>query len=248
MMTTLAGKAIIHDWERPHLQNDAIHDVLFTLHKTRPISDAALSNDFERRCARIAIASRWALGLCFVSILVLAVWPLLPWSTSMYRSEVTDGLLILMLVIGGMCIAFEALPLIRDLRQFDVYTYQVRQLVAEHDFASAATLDHFPLPVLIMTEKWLGLRVERSRLRLGILLGGSDKVAILAVVTGAWTLWRNLPANASLAEQYAYWLLGVFIGASGLGGMLANASVARMAYHRDLLAMAICKKSQPLHT
>lgn len=116
--------------------------------------------------------------------------------------------------------------------------------MATHDLADAATLEGFPLPVLVLAEKWPGLRIERARLRFGILLGGSDKVAILVVVTGAWTLWRMLPANASQLEQFLYWSLGALIGASGIGGMLANVSLARMAYQRDLLAIAICKLEQ----
>jgi len=74
-----------------------------------------------------------------------------------------------------------------------------------------------------------------------MLLGGSDKVAMLAIATGARTVWHNLPSGESLTEQLLYWALGAFIGASGLGGMLASASIATMAYRRDLLALAICR-------
>lgn len=106
------------------------------------------------------------------------------------------------------------------------------------------TLARFTLPEPVLTEKWLGLQIDRSRLRPGLLLGGSDKVAVLAVATGAWIVWHSLPSGASVHEQVLYWSLGAFIGASGLGGMLANASIATMAYQRDILALAICQQGQ----
>lgn len=226
------------------MHNDAIHDVLYTLHNAHPISDEALSNDFERKCQRIAISLRWALGICFVIILILAVWALLPWTGLRYPAATLDWLLRVLTVIGVLCVVFEVLPLARDISRFDVYAYQRRQLVAAHDLANAATLARFTLAELVLTEKWLGLRIERSRLRLGIMLGGSDKVAILAVATGAWTVWHNLPSGSGAVEGWLYWCLGAFIGGSGLGGMLANMAIARMAYQRDVLALAICRSTQ----
>ena len=218
--------------------------MLYTLHKVRPISDAALSNDFETRCRRIASSLRYAVAICFVIILVLALWPLLPWTASRYTAAPLDWLLHALTVFGVLCVIFEILPLVRDIGRFDVYAYQQRQLVAAHDLANAATLARFTLAELVLAEKWLGLRIERSRLRLGIMLGGSDKVAILAVATGAWTVWHNLPSSSGAVEQRLYWCLGAFIGGSGLGGMLANIAIARMAYQRDVLALAICQSAQ----
>jgi len=86
--------------------------------------------------------------------------------------------------------------------------------------------------------------MERSRLRRGILLGGSDKFAALAVISGAWTIWHNLSSGSGSIKQSLYWALGAFIGASELGGILANMSIARMAYQRDILSLAIRQHTQ----
>jgi len=224
--------------------NDAIHDVLYTLHKVHPISDEALSNDFERRCKRISACLRWVLAACFVAILLMSAWPLLPWAAPIFPFKAVNCLMLLLVFSGASYIVVDAWPMARDLSRFDTHAYQQRQLVAAHDLANAATLAHFTLPGLTLTEKWLGLRIERSRLRLGILLGGSDKFAVLAVISGAWAIWHNLPSGSSLIEQSLYWSLGAFIGASGFGGILPNASIARMAYQRDILSLAICQHSQ----
>ena len=149
-----------------------------------------------------------------------------------------------MAILGVLCVLCDVWPSARDIGRFDVYAYQQRQLVAAHDLNNAATLTCFTLPELVLAEKWLGLKIERARLRLGILLGGSDKAAILAIATGAWTIWHQLPSGGSLPEQILYWSLGAFIGGAGFGGMLANASIARMAYQRDMLALAICCHAQ----
>lgn len=97
----------------------------------------------------------------------------------------------------------------------------------------------------ILADAWSMARgMERSHLRLGILLGGSDKFATLAVISGARAIWHNLPSGSGAIEQSLYWSLGAFIGASGLGGILANMSIARTAYQRNILSLAICQHTQ----
>lgn len=203
--------------------------MLYASHRTLPISDVALSNDFERKCHRIAVSLRCVVGLCFLTILLLAGLQLLPWSLRPYSAVAMNWLVGFLFFIGILCVVVDAWPLARDVGRFKVYAYQKRQLMAAHDLENAATLARLTLPELVLTEKWLGPRFERSRLRPGILLGGSDMVAILAVATGAWTVWHNLPSGASLTEQ-----------------LLASASIATMAYQPELLALAIRQhKPQP---
>lgn len=118
---------------------------------------------------------------------------------------------------------------------------QVRQLEAAHDFQHAADLERFGLPALNLADKWLSLRIERAKLRMGMYAGGSDKVAVLAVVAGAWSLWRGFPDAGSTVEQNLYLGCGAFLCGTGIGGMFANRMIARMSYQRDLVAISICR-------
>jgi len=122
----------------------------------------------------------------------------------------------------------DAAPVVRDLCRFNVYFYQIRQLESAHDLSEAQALEQFALPALVLTDKWLGLRIERMKLRLGTHLGGSDKAAFLAVMVGAWTIWYNFPRSRSAFEQYLYMLGGAFPGGCGIAGLVVNATLARM--------------------
>lgn len=137
----------------------------------------------------------------------------------------------------------DGLPLIRDFARFDIYAYQARQLEAAHDPAQAADLERFGLPALVSTDEWLSLRIDQLKLRLGPHVGGSDKMAILSIIAGAWTLWHNFPQDGAAYERYLYLWLAAFLGGTGIAALYINAVLARMSYQRDLLAIAIHRLS-----
>jgi len=110
------------------------------LHRTSPISDAALSNDVDRRCNRIAMPLRRAFGICFPAISLVAAWPLLPSTRPVYRARIIDRLVGPFAAIGVLRAIADIWPLARDLGRFQVYAYQQRQPVAAHDLENASTL------------------------------------------------------------------------------------------------------------
>lgn len=221
--------------------NEVIHDVLYALHQKQTIPPEALVTEFERICQRVRVPLRWVMFACFGGMCGLALFAFWSESISEHWVSATTVLLLMLMASAVLHEVCDALPMIRNFSRFHVYTYQIRQLEAAHDLLHAADLERFGLPALIYTDKWLGLRIERIKLRLGIAVGGSDKVAILALIAGAWTIWHNFPRVGSVFEQYLYLMFGVFLGGLGTGGMFANAMIAKLSYQRDLLAMAICR-------
>ncbi|MEW6371237.1 MAG: hypothetical protein AB1584_09890 [Pseudomonadota bacterium] len=68
-------------------------------------------------------------------------------------------------------------------------------------------------------------------------------MAVLAVIAGARTLWRNFAQNGAACERYPYLWLAAFLGGTGIGGLYINAVPARMSCQRDLPAIAIHRLS-----
>lgn len=199
------------------LHNDALHEVMCALHRTSPIADAALSNDVDRRCNRVAMPLRRAFGICFPAISLVAAWPLLPGTRPVYPARTIGRLLGPFAAIGVLRAIADIWPLARDLGRFQVYAYQQRQPVAAHDLENASTLALHAA----------GTGPHRK-------MAGSANRAIAPA--------RGFIAGRFGIEQVLYWSpVHLSIGASGLGGMLA---IATMAYQRDLLALAICRQAQ----
>lgn len=177
---------------------------------------------------------------CFVAIGALILYVHTIGEINDTTRSVAGAILLLMVTAAAGWTIADISPTVRDLARLDVYAYQVRQLEAEHDLRHAEDLGRFGLHSLNLTEKWLGLRIERAKLRIGMYAGGSDKVAVMAVVVGAWSLWSGFPDAGDAVEQYLYLGFGAFLCGTGIGGMLSNRVIARMSYQRDLLALAIC--------
>ena len=188
---------------------------------------------------------RWGLLGCFLAICLVAAFGL--WSSSPTQSwwPVVQFLLGLLVAGAALYLVTDGLPLIRDFSRFDTYACQARQLEAAHDLAQAADLEHFGLTALALTDKWLSLRIDRLKLRMGIHAGGSDKMAILAAIAGACTLWHNFAQDGAAYERYLYLWLAAFLGGSGLRALFVQAMLARMCFQRDFLGIAIPRLSKP---
>jgi len=117
--------------------------------------------------------------------------------------------------------------------------HKTRKLTVVHDLRHAKDLHQFDITVLRLADQWLSLRIERMRLHMGMVIGGSDKVAVLGLILGGWAIWTNFPGSGNTLEQYGYMAFGAFVGGLGLGGLLANAVIKQLSYQRDLLSLAL---------
>lgn len=181
----------------------------------------------------------WIAGGCFLLIIILAV--LVAWiepSSSIGRTAATTVFAVLVVAVLLWSI-FDALPVVITLSLFDTYSYRMRQLEVAHDIHQASELQRFGISSLRFADKLLSLRIERMKLRLGVYVGGSDKVAVFGLVAGAGAIWHNFPRNGWDWEQYLYLFFGALVGGMAAGGMLVNSSIKKLSYQRDLLAIAI---------
>jgi hypothetical protein len=136
-------------------------------------------------------------------------------------------------------IILDMVPSIAFLFMFRSYMFRLGQLEMAHDFAHAQDLRQFDLASLKLAEHWLGVRIDRMKSRLVFGVGGSDKVALLTMAAGAWTMWNNFPTAQMEWVQQAYLMGSALLGGLAIGAMFANALIKHWSYQKELLAIAI---------
>lgn len=131
-----------------------------------------------------------------------------------------------------------------DLTNLGARTFERRKSELKYDFGAASDLLAYELDTLQAVDKWLSLKIERMKMRLGLFLGGSDKVAIFALVSTGWSIWHNLPDSTWAWEKRIYlYAIGMLSGMA-VGGVMMNWLIKKLTYQRDLLALAIQHKTR----
>lgn len=116
---------------------------------------------------------------------------------------------------------------------------ELRAAQYEHDAANAVSISEFPSEVLDAVDCWLEQKMKRIERRLSFYFGGSDKLAIFAVVGLGWAAWDALIAKGQIAvapTPLTYGLAG--LAGLAIGGVGLRMIVDRLAYSRDIIALA----------
>lgn len=202
--------------------NEKIAAVLEVLHQKREVPSGTLETNFERKMRKISN------GLC---ILAIACFPIM-------------GLAGILAALSWMIV--DTVPEVVSLVRFESHAYERRKREIEHDLKQLEGLAVFDLVILELTDKWLALKIERMKLRIGSFLGGSDKVAVFALVSAGWTVWKNFPQSNLTWQSQAYLVgLALLVGLA-VGGMLVNHVIRQLSYQRDLLALVMLKMQKTL--
>lgn len=119
------------------------------------------------------------------------------------------------------------------------FEFRTRQFELAHDLRMAAELREFDLDTLKAGEQWLGIKLERLKFRMLLMFGGSDKLALFALVGLAWAMRKLLQSNDGLlSQQWTTYILAGLLGAT-IGGVLANVIVKRLLYQKDIVTLAM---------
>ena len=224
--------------------NKAVVEVLEVLHRKCEVPHGILETGFERRMREIGKGLRVFAIACF-PVMGFAGWGVI------HSVKPSMELLVLVKYIGLLQILaalawmiVDSLPVAVSIVRFDTYAYQRRTREIEHDLGHIEGLAGFDLAVLKLTDKWLALKIERMRMRIGNYLGGSDKVALFALVSAGWAVWKNFPQSSLSWQGQAYLVgLSMLVGLA-VGGMLVNRVIRQLTYQRDLLALAMLKMQE----
>jgi len=219
--------------------NTKLVAVLEVLHSLKPLSIEATQTKIEKIFSKISRRLIYIMVVCFLSL------PILLTGTAVF-SEASDQLIFIakisyVILLGSslVWIFTEIFPSILWLSSFKDETHQRRKKEIIHDLENVDRLQQHDLPALNVAERWLSLRIERMRLHVGFFTGGSDKVAVIALIVGGWGIWSNFPSNEATGQQYIYAAFSAFLGGMGIGGMLASMVIKQLCYQRDIILIAL---------
>ncbi len=216
-----------------------VEDVLDSLHGKKEFDSDGAKSDVEKTATKIAYGLRWAMGCEFLLLCLLAFAARLPHADIEMWSNVAVVPLIALAVTLFVWAMLEIAPRAAFLFVIKPYMFRLSLREMTHDLAHAEELHRFDLAALKLAEHWLAIRIERLKIRLVFGVGGSDKVALLAVVAGAWMVWNNFPNQQAESIQKAYQIGGAIIGGLAIGGLFVNALIKQWSYQKDLLSIAI---------
>lgn len=219
--------------------DNSILNVLNALHPMRRLAPEAGESRLEKIFKRPAKYFLWASIATFFVLLLLVAWVWLMKSKSDYWLVAAKVLLAILFAFVVAWTLADTLPSVIMLFFFRRDFHERRKLEVIHDLQNAHQLHEFDAIALRITDKWIALRADRMQRRLGLIVGGSDKVAAIALLAGAWGLWANFPGSATSWQQNMYVAFSALIGAFGAGGILGSVVVDDLAYQRDILALAL---------
>jgi hypothetical protein len=223
--------------------DQTIESLLSILHQRKELPTNAGEGDFDRKMKHASVRCLWLAVACY-PLLGLVAFAI---SQSARRPpaliELGLGVALFQIILALLSLVLEIIPSAVSLSRFDTYAYKIRKMELEHDMRGAEQLLQFDLAALQFADKWLSLRIERMKLRMGIFVGGSDKVAIFALAGTGWTAWHNLPTFGSSWRDNVYLYPLAFLAGLAIGGMCINSLIKKLSYQRDLLTIAIQRKS-----
>lgn len=229
----------------PHEGRDAeIIRLMVHLHKIKDIPSKQLRTGPDISITRITNWLRLISGgLLLVILAAVGVFLLHVVDPAYPRIVALAADLMLTLLVLLSMILDTAIPLLCIVFALE-YDFQVRQFELAHDLRMAEELHEFDLNTLKAGEQWLGMKLERFKFRMLVMFGGSDKLAMFALVGLAWAIRKLLQSDAGLLSEQ--WVTVVFAGLLGatLGGLLANVVVKRLLYTKDIVALAIRKREE----
>lgn len=219
--------------------SQAVEAVLECLHAKKEIGNAVTQPPLEKAIAKIANSLRWFGGGGFLVLCALALMVSVTHSTNKAWLTVAKVLAVAQSGAAFASIILDMIPSIIFLFLIKSHMFRRGQLEMVHDFAHAEDFHQFDVVSLKQAELWLAIRIERMKSRLVLGVGGSDKVALFAMVAGAWTVWNNFPKGDMGWMQQAYLMGSALLGGLAIGAMFANALIRHWSYQKDLLAIAI---------
>lgn len=109
---------------------------------------------------------------------------------------------------------------------------------SESDYEHANALTKYSVAVLADADLWYEHKIKRHERRQMRLFGGTDKLALVVVATGAWAAWKAAQGTlASLPTDPVLWA-GAFYTGLVVGGLIVNRAIERLGYSRDILKWA----------
>ncbi|MEB0010312.1 hypothetical protein QN379_22470 [Glaciimonas sp. Gout2] len=157
------------------------------------------------------------------------------------------GMLAMLLALFGLLL--DMLPQLIELIRFRKVALRQFKLEIQYDLWQVAELMDIPTQTLEHVQRYLELKIERSKHRILMFIGGPEKLALFSLACLGYSFSKQLPLNSTMwGNSWFRYSLG-FLAGIMLGGILLNAVVQRYIYHRELIQLALEYQSinQRLH-
>jgi len=151
------------------------------------------------------------------------------------------------LALGGLVLSTTSLLL--AVASSFMQDASIRAQEHDHDLANVAELLPFEERTLSCALKSMEIRIDRMQQRTAYLIGGNDKLSLLAIVGLSWTVWTNYPLNSAIWNEKPFVFGMAFLAGITMGGVLVNLVLRRYRYQKDILQLALEYKKHgiPLH-
>jgi hypothetical protein len=216
---------------------DALLRLLHQLDELKPMGLRHVHSPMEALLHRAGAYLLWAALGSFGMLCLLAVLHgALGLSASLRNGAAALGMAALLFAAGMLAAqVLSSLPLLASTRRFALRAQQWEYL---HDATNAWRLDNFSLSALRTADLWLAAKMRRLEMRLGLLFGALDKLVLLAWAATGWAAWREINTGTAPLSSTPWQMGFALLGALTLGGLIARMLMHRLAYQRDVLALA----------
>lgn len=107
-----------------------------------------------------------------------------------------------------------------------------------HDLVSAGRIAAFPLEARELAAFWVEQKIKRMERHQLRFIGGSDKLALSAVLLAGWTAWKEVGPVLSTWNPSPQLFVAALIVGLTVGGLAAARKMDRLRYQLDVLQLA----------
>lgn len=228
-----------------------IPHIITALHAMQPVTASQTKSNVQRHSEKAVNWTLYTGGAAFFVLLGFA-------AAKMAGAALPDWAIDIALVSGvaAMILPFISLAIGIGASFWSVITFQkesLRSFLIEitHDDAHMDSLLAFQKKELIEVKALLELKINRIKNRLGMFVGGPEKVALFSLAAMGWSTFKEFssldrnPPNIPLLGTNLYdilWYTAAFLTGIALGAVMMNRQRQHYLYQVEILDMAIAKK------
>lgn len=228
-------------------------DVLQKLHVMRPTTAQHTKSNVERAGEKLKI---WILFFGGVAFLILMAFAGLKWvgvqlSQGANYTALTFGIIAIVLPMVSMLVGIfvDFWGVIR----FQKDSLRIFLTEIERDNIHVAALTNFRKKELEKAKYLIQLKSTRIRNRLGLFVGGPEKIALFSLATLGLATYKDLSSVSAtvagngivvwgVALHDVLWYVAAFLTGIALAAVLMNKLLQHYIYQMELLDMAISEK------
>ncbi len=228
------------------MKNDAI-EFFVRLEEMKPLPHAEARSWLETKIMKLTSVLRWIAGTLFLFLVFVAglitIWPETRIPAVLVAAQIV-GLLSILCALAGLVL--EVLPAIVTVALADKYAQRRQVLAVKHDLGHVETLLRESSTVMEIAGRWLDAEIKRINARLGLFAGSPDKLAFMSLAGLGWSAWKETGAIVSSSGWFGTSVqFGLaFLCGGAIGGLLLRDRLTRLAYHRELLDMALSQQKK----